>query len=156
MLFWCGVSFGCCRLDFYITKMIFNLNGDVYKYGSFRSQILINSHVVLNLNLILFPHTELSKTFSVTSGYIAVFRKIEPQCCFRTGPTQIELYKHRRWLEDGNFGFKKKRNCTIRVAKTKALISFTVTKISFTVTTNLICVFVFAYANCWFSQAIGV
>ena len=35
--------------------------------------------------------------------------------------------------------------CTIRVAKTKALISFAVTA-------KLICVFVFAYADCWFSH----
>ena len=34
------------------------------------------------------------------------------------------------------------RNCTIRVAKTKALISFA----------ELICAFVFAYADCWFSH----
>ena len=61
------------------------------------------------------------------------------------GLTQTGLYSHRRWLETGNFGFRKKRNCTIRVAKTKMLISFAVT-------TKLICVFVFAYANCWFSQ----
>ena len=37
-------------------------------------------------------------------------------------------------------------DCTFRVVKTKALISFAVTA-------KLICVFVFAYANCWFSQA---
>ena len=37
-------------------------------------------------------------------------------------------------------------NCTIRVAKTKALISFAVTA-------KLICAFVFAYAYCWFSDA---
>ena len=37
------------------------------------------------------------------------------------------------------------RGCTIRVAKTKALISFAVTA-------KLICVFVFAYAKCWFSH----
>ena len=36
-------------------------------------------------------------------------------------------------------------NCTIRVAKTKALISFTVTA-------KLICVFVFAYVKCRFSH----
>ena len=35
--------------------------------------------------------------------------------------------------------------CTIRVAKTKALISFAVTA-------KLICAFVFAYADCWFSH----
>ena len=36
-------------------------------------------------------------------------------------------------------------DCTIYVAKTKALISFAVTA-------KLICVFVFAYANHWFSH----
>ena len=36
-------------------------------------------------------------------------------------------------------------NCTIHVAKTKALISFAVTA-------KLICAFVFAYAKCWFSH----
>ena len=45
-------------------------------------------------------------------------------------------------LEAGNFGFKQRRNCTIRVAKTKALISFAVTA-------KMICAFVFAYSNCY-------
>ena len=36
-------------------------------------------------------------------------------------------------------------NYTIRVAKTKALISFAVTA-------KLICIFVFAHADCWFSH----
>ena len=43
------------------------------------------------------------------------------------------------------FGFRKKRDCTIRVAKTKTLISFAVTAM-------LICVFVFAYAKSRFSH----
>ena len=34
----------------------------------------------------------------------------------------------------------------MRVAKTKALISFAITA-------KLICVFVFAYADCWYSHA---
>ena len=42
-----------------------------------------------------------------------------------------------------NFGSKKKRDCTIHVAKTKALISYAVTA-------QLI-FFVFAYADCLFS-----
>ena len=42
-------------------------------------------------------------------------------------------------------GFRKKRDCTIHVAKTKALISFAVTA-------KLICVFVFAYAKSRFSH----
>ena len=48
------------------------------------------------------------------------------QCGFRTGLTQTSLYSHRRLLEAQNFGFRRKRNCTIHVAKTKALISFAV------------------------------
>ena len=35
---------------------------------------------------------------------------------------KTELYKHRRLLEAGNFRFRKKRNCSIFVAKTKVLI----------------------------------
>ena len=66
---------------------------------------------------------------------------------FRPGPTQTRLYS-RRWLEAGNFGFRKYKNCTICVAKTKALISFAVTA-------KLICAFVFAYADCWFSHAVA-
>ena len=41
--------------------------------------------------------------------------------------------------------FRKKRDCTIGVAKTKALISFTVTA-------KLICVFVFVYVKSRFSH----
>ena len=55
------------------------------------------------------------------------------------------MYKHRSWLAAGNFGFRKYRNYTIRVGKTQALISFAVTA-------KLTCVFVFAYADCWFSH----
>ena len=65
---------------------------------------------------------------------------------FRPGLTQTSLYSHRRRLEAWNFGFMKKRECTICVAKTKALISCTVTP-------RLICDFVYAYADCWFSHA---
>ena len=75
-------------------------------------------------------------------------REKTKQFGFQPGSTQIRLYSHKRWLEAWNFGFKKKRGCTIRVAKAKikALISFAVTA-------KLICDFVFAYADCWFSHA---
>ena len=56
---------------------------------------------------------------------------------FRQFPTQTSLYSHRRWLKAGNFRFRKKRNRTIRVEETKALIS----------------AFLFAYADRWFSYA---
>ena len=65
------------------------------------------------------------------------------QCGFWPGLTQTRLYNYWRWLEAWNFVFRKKRYCTIQVAKTKALISFAVTA-------KLICVFVFAYAERWF------
>ena len=67
----------------------------------------------------------------------------------RTGLTQTKLYKHRKRLEAWNSGFRKKRNCAIRVAKTKAKAL-----ISFAVTAKLICAFVFAYAyaKCWVSH----
>ena len=53
--------------------------------------------------------------------------------------------RHLRWLEARNFGFRKWRDCSIHIAKTKALISFPVT-------VKLICVFVFAYAKSQFSH----
>ena len=65
---------------------------------------------------------------------------------FRPGLTQISLYSHKSRLEAFDFGLKKKRDCTIRVAKTKALIRFMVTA-------KLVCAFVFAYTDCWFSHS---
>ena len=64
---------------------------------------------------------------------------------FQPGLLQLRLYSQGGRLEASDFGFKK-RDCSIRVAKTKALISFAVTA-------KLVCSFVFAYANCWFSYA---
>ena len=63
---------------------------------------------------------------------------------FRLGPTQTGLYIHRRRSESGKFGIGKQRDCTNYVAKTKELISCAVTA-------QLICAFVFAYANSRFS-----
>ena len=59
---------------------------------------------------------------------------------FRPGLPQTGLYNNRRCLEALNFRFRKKRDCTIYVAKTKALISCAVTA-------QLICGFVLAYAK---------
>ena len=70
----------------------------------------------------------------------------EPRCektglrGFRLGLTQTRLYDHTRWLEAEYFVFRKKSQCPIYVAKTKALISFAVTA-------KLICIFVLAYAK---------
>ena len=67
---------------------------------------------------------------------------------FRPGPTQTGLYSDRRWLEAGNFVFRKQRDCTSYVAKTKALISLAVTA-------QLICAFVFTYAKIRFSHDVA-
>ena len=45
----------------------------------------------------------------------------------RPGPTQTGLCSHRSMLEAVNFGNKYKKSCTIRIAKTKVLISYAVT-----------------------------
>ena len=55
----------------------------------------------------------------------------------------VQSQKQARSLK---FRIKKKKDCTICAAKTKALISFAVTA-------KLVCAFVFPYANCWFSDA---
>ena len=65
----------------------------------------------------------------------------KPTFWFPPGPTQTKLYSHKRWLEAGNFGLRKKRDFTIYVAKNIGAV-----------TAKLICVFVFAYAKCWFSH----
>ena len=52
-------------------------------------------------------------------------------------PTMSDTNRPQSQKQARNFGFKNKRNCISRVAKTKALISFTVTA-------QLICAFVFA------------
>ena len=77
--------------------------------------------------------TKLSTYLSITNSHSINYHTYEPcrektclQGC-RQGPTQPGLYSHRRWLEAGNFGFRKYRNSTIYVAKTKALISCVVT-----------------------------
>ena len=75
--------------------------------------------------------------YSNGSGYCDINELFRYEPCsektglwgFRPGLTQTRLYSHRRWLEAGNFVFRKFRDCTICVAKTKALISFAVTQL---------------------------
>ena len=55
--------------------------------------------------------------------------------CFRPGTTHKPgCTAKKRWLEACNFGFRKNRDCTINVAKTKEL-------------PLIICRFVFAYTK---------
>ena len=72
--------------------------------------------------------------------------------CKRKGPfwklksnfanVPFQNYPCRSMLEAWNFGLKKKRSCSICVAKTKTLTSCAVTDL---------CIFIFAYARCLFS-----
>ena len=57
--------------------------------------------------------------------------------------TNRAVQSQKIWLETWNLGFRKLRDCTSYEAKTKALISCTVS-------VQLICAFVFAYAKAGF------
>ena len=113
---------------------------DIFTFGHYSFSSLKWYHNFLKLwcfgsEVFLLPHAALFEPRRQKTGLRG----------FRPGPTQTGLYSHRRWPEAWNFGFRKKRYCTIQVAKTKTLISFAVTA-------KLICVFVFAYAKIRFSH----
>ena len=70
---------------------------------------------------------------------LTIYELRHEKTCLRgcqPGLTQTRLYTHVRWLDAQNFGLKMKRDCTIYVVKTEALI----------------CAFVFAYAKSRFSH----
>ena len=62
-----------------------------------------------------------------------------PTRCDTNRPVQSQKQTRR-------LGFRKKRDCTMYVVNTKTLSSCAVTP-------QLICIFAFAYANSWFSDA---
>ena len=61
-----------------------------------------------------------------TESYYETGREKTSLQDFQPGPAQTAgfNYSYRRLLEAGNFRYRKKRGCSIRVAKTKALISY--------------------------------
>ena len=79
-------------------------------------------------------------TIKVITTFSQLLLQDEPRCektglrGFRPGPTKTGLFSHRRWLQTGNFGFRKQRDCTIQGDD------------------QLLCVFVFAYAKSRFSH----
>ena len=85
----------------------------------------------------VWPHLKPIKQAFLRHGLYEPWREKTGLQGFRPGLTQTGLYSHKSRLEAWNFRKKKKRNYTIHVVKTKALISFAVTA-------KLICVFVFA------------
>ena len=77
-----------------------------------------------------------SEDEQVRSQVMSASRRENMYLGFLPGPKQTRLY---------NFGFKEYRDCTIYTAKTKVLISCTLTA-------QLICVFVLVYAKNSFSH----
>ena len=69
----------------------------------------------------------------------------KPAFWFLTWSDTNQAVQLQKMVRGMKFRFRKRKDCTVYVAKTKALISFAVTA-------KLICVFVFAYAKCWFSH----
>ena len=63
---------------------------------------------------------------------------------FRLGPIQTDMYIYRIWIEARNFRSKKKRNLLSVLQKQRH-----------SVTAQLICAFVFAYACYLFSNALA-
>ena len=75
------------------------------------------------------------KQFSLENSYIFPQNELKSPIFLRKKSYINSYIFYMTWL-----------TACIRVAKTKALISFTVT-------VKLICAFVFTYADCWFSHA---
>ena len=71
-------------------------------------------------------HTNVRETAAVGLSTYEPRREKTNVLGFLQGLTQTGLCRHRRWLETWNFGIRKKRDCTIPVAKTKALITFAI------------------------------
>ena len=114
-----------------IPKVSFSHGSAVVVSGNVTAEIL-----VIGVDCFHRGQKKFQEAFEITIIEPVIFEKTN-NLGFRPGPTQTGLYSHRSRLEALNFRFKKKKDCTIHVAKTKVLI----------------CAFVFAYADCWFSHA---
>ena len=65
----------------------------------------------------LFVCTEVTQVRTAVLPWVLYIPTIEPRHEKTNNVVFVqEPYKHRRWLEAGNFGFRKQRNCTILVA----------------------------------------
>ena len=124
----------CCILHEYVFVMSHVRNRR--KILGIRLVCLHDKHWVLSFILSLQRNCGLTER--MPRQLSRVTRKLRG---FRTGPTQTRRYSNRRWLEASNFGFRRYGDCTIYVAKAKALISCAVSA-------QLICPFVLAYVKC--------
>ena len=75
-----------------------------------------HSYIVITSKFIFFIA---AVCFACFSKHIWAVWWENQQCGFWPGLTQTRLYSHWRWLEAGNFVFRKKRYCTIQVTKNK-------------------------------------
>ena len=110
--------------------MCLKLNTITFIVGTLYNYLNMSTHCRIVVKIWIIMYTGVNSSCTI----IEPRREKTGLRGFRPGPTQTELYSHRIWL---------KRNCTIGVAKTKALISFALTA-------KLTSVFVFAYAKAGF------
>ena len=123
------VQAGLCRTWSETTLLVFPRGGSfIFRSNCciIPSKIIINEHEN-SCYLKYHPcNYKLVKTLLTTKLY-EPRRKKTGLWGFRPGLTQTDLYSHRSRLVAWNIWFKKKRNCSIPVAKTKVLISCVVT-----------------------------
>ena len=142
-------------LDKLVVSRKLDLVSNIIKLQSLKRLIrfFISIHPPNNVLVQQVEKLSYDENYSVRSNAIKSFEtelKYEPRhektnvLVSHTSNTNqaLQLHKMARGLK---FWIRKYRNCTIYVAKTKALISFAVTA-------KLICVFVFAYTKCLFSH----
>ena len=76
----------------------------VVYYG--KKNIVVGLCPKLLRNFILLKIT-LYFDFKIFNSMLKLRQEKTNNVVYETGLTQTELYKHRRWLEAGNFGFRK-------------------------------------------------
>ena len=142
-----------CRIVTTCRGLGFNSNRtsckiEVYLTDYFKLDVLLFTQVILRFytqNMYISIFYPFTCCFIKIVYLIRAAKQENRSSGFRQVLTQTSLYSHRERSEAWKFVFRKKRDCTIQVAKTKALISFAVTA-------KLICAFVFAQAKIWFSH----
>ena len=75
-----------------------------------------------HIEVFFYSNQEFNGRYIISASFLMGWLIFEPHSekndlrDFRPGLTQTGLYSHRRWLDAGNFGFRKKRDCSICVA----------------------------------------
>ena len=104
-----------------------------------------NSVFTMDIRIfILFAFISGKRAMSILDGQcsLCISDHNEKNCCLGVRPGLTDMFSQKRRLESTYYGFKERRGCTFRGAKSKALIHCAVT-------VQLVRVFAFPYAkNC--------